>query len=888
MSAIEPSSVDPATFDLAGIGRGLPFAEALEGLQREVRDRGVAVVLAQPGAGKTTMVPPALATLLAGRGEGPRRVVVTGPRRVLVQSAARRLAALTGTSVGGSVGSTVRGERRVGRETVVEFVTAGVLVRRLLADPELAEVGAVVLDEVHERGLDTDLLVGMLAEVRALRPDLVLVAMSATLDVPALTRVLGDEGGPAPVVEHPSQQHPLQVVWAPPTGPRTDDRGVTWAFLDHVARTVVERHTRGLVDDPDLDALVFVPGAREVDGVVERAARLAPTVEVLPLHGRLGPRVQDRAVSGRRPGDPPRIIVSTALAESSLTVPGVRLVVDAGLAREPRRDVRRDMSGLVTVQASRAAMTQRAGRAARLGPGTVVRCLDEATFAHAPEHATPEIASADLTGALLTLAAWGSPRGEGMPLLTQPPPGAVGAAEEGLRSLGLVDDDGRVTETGLRVGRVPADPREARALLVGARAVGPRAAAEVVAALADDHRAQDGDLGGLLRSLRSGRAPGARRWRAEADRLERLARDGAERSGRRGRGTGCSDADGAAVVDGGAGASPVPDHDVPGLVTALAHPSRVARRTGSTWLLASGTRAALPPGSPLESHEWIAVADVGRAAGRVAAGTGAVIRLAAGLGEDAVELATAGLRSREVRASFDGGRVVARQVDAVGAIELSSTPVRPSPEDGSRAVAAALARDGIDLLRWSPAAGALRRRLALLHRVLGAPWPDVSDEALAARAQEWLGPELRRLAGGTPVDRLELTDPLRRLLPWPEATRLEELVPERLTVPSGSRVAVDYPPHDDPDARPVVAVKLQECFGLSDTPRLVDGRVPTLFHLLSPARRPLAVTDDLASFWAGPYAQVRGEMRGRYPKHPWPEDPWSTPATARTRRRGGL
>jgi ATP-dependent helicase HrpB len=334
------------------------------------------------------------------------------------------------------------------------------------------------------------------------------------------------------------------------------------------------------------------------------------------------------------------------------------------------------------------------------------------------------------------------------------------------------------------------------------------------------------------------------------------------------------------IPDGG-----VPAEDVAGLVVALAHPARVARREGASWLLASGTRAALPPGSPLQHHEWIAVADVARAEGRVAAGTGAVVRLAAGIGREALELATGRLRSREVRASLLDGRVVAREVDAVGAIELSSTPVRPDPATGAAAVARALAHEGLDLLVWSPSADLLRRRLALLHRVLGEPWPDVSDEALTARLQEWLAPELRRLAGGTAVDRLDLTDPLRRLLPWPQAGRLDELAPERLAVPSGSRVAVVYPPHDDPDGPPVVAVKLQECFGLTQTPRLVDGRVGTLFHLLSPARRPVAVTDDLASFWSGPYQQVRAELRGRYPRHPWPQDPWEAPATARVQRR---
>ncbi|MFK5647583.1 ATP-dependent helicase HrpB [Ornithinimicrobium sp. LYQ121] len=863
-----PSARPGAGFDLEVVGRGLPFADALPDLRRALAARGVAVVRAEPGAGKTTLVPPLVATVLADRGAGPGRVVVTGPRRVTVRAAARRLASLTGTAEGGLVGSTVRGERHVGPGTVVEFVTAGILLRRLLSDPELRDVGAVVLDEVHERGLDTDLLVGMLAEVRQLRPDLLLVAMSATLDTTALARLLGDADAPAPVVDHPSAQHPLEVVWAPPTGLRTDARGVSDALLAHVATTAARHHARAVAADPTTDALVFVPGAREVDRVVEHLGRLSPDVEALPLHGRLDPRAQDRAVSGRRPGDRPRIVVSTALAESSLTVPGVRLVVDAGLSREPRRDQRRDMSGLVTVQASRAAMTQRAGRAARLGPGTVVRCLDEGTYSHAPEHLTPEIASSDLTGAALLLAAWGSPRGEGMPMLTPPPPAAITAAEGTLRALGLVEADGRVSDEGVRVVRVPADPRLARALLVGAATVGARATAEVVAALADDHRAPDADLAGLLQGLRSGRAPGAARWRTEVGRLERLV--GADPG-----------AAGAPGLPGGG----VPAQDVAGLVVALAHPARVARRDGATWLLASGTRAALPPGSPLQHFEWIAVADVARAEGRVAAGTGAVVRLAAGIGREAVELATSRLRSREVRATLVAGRVVAREVDAVGAIELSSTPVRPDRETGARAVARALAEEGLGLLVWSPAADALRRRLALLHRVLGEPWPDVSDAALSARLQEWLGPELRRLAGGTSVDRLDLTDPLRRLLPWPQAARLDELVPERLAVPSGSRVAVDYPPHDDADAPPVLAVKLQECFGLAQTPRLVDGRVGTLFHLLSPARRPVAVTDDLASFWSGPYQQVRAELRGRYPRHPWPEDPWAAPATARTTRR---
>jgi ATP-dependent helicase HrpB len=302
-------------------------------------------------------------------------------------------------------------------------------------------------------------------------------------------------------------------------------------------------------------------------------------------------------------------------------------------------------------------------------------------------------------------------------------------------------------------------------------------------------------------------------------------------------------------------------------------------------LLSSGTRAGLPRGSRLAGHEWLAVAEVSRAEGQDAAGTGAVIRSAAPLTADAAEAAAAHLLVDTVEAGFGQGRVTARRERRLGAIVLSSTPVRPSATEGRAAVARAVGHTGLQVIGWSTAADALRRRLALLHRELGAPWPDVSEQALLARLDEWLAPELEAMAAGAATSSIGLAEPLRRLLPWPEAARLAELAPETLLVPSGSRVRIDYPAAGDDGGRPVVAVKLQECFGWDQTPRLVDGRVPVLFHLLSPARRPLAVTDDLASFWSGPYAQVRAEMRGRYPKHPWPEDPWTAPATAKVKSR---
>lgn len=803
------------TVDLVRLGQGLPFAAALPALQTAVRERGVAVVQAPPGTGKTTLAPPAVADTL-GSGGSTGRVVVVQPRRIAARAAARRLASLSATPLGEFAGFTVRGERRVSAGARVEFVTPGILLRRLLADPDLPGTGAVILDEVHERALEIDLLVGMLAEVRSLRQDLVLVAMSATLDAPRFAALLGDgapghgEGmGPAPVVDCPSALHPLDLRWAPPPGPRTDARGVADAFLQHVADTAAEAHQEagtalGLETAPD--TLVFLPGVREVERVASQLRRLVPAAEVLELHGRLDARAQDRVTAGSGRGDPSRIVVSTSLAESSLTVPGVRVVVDAGLAREPRRDAARDMSGLVTVAASRDAAIQRSGRAARQGPGIAVRCFSETTFAAMPAHVTPEISVADLVGATLTLACWGAPRGTGLALPDAPPTGAVGDAEAVLLRLGAVDEQGRATDLGHRLAEIPADPRLARALLDGAALVGERSAAEVVAALADDHRPDGADLTALLRALRRGSAPGTSRWKSEVRRLRGLAtRHTASSSGSAG--------------DSRAAREPTSDGDATGLVVALAYPDWVARRTGEVYLLASGTRAAAPPGG-LQGHEWLAVAEVARAQGRVAAGTGAIIRAAAPLSQESAELAAAGLLTDRTTATFREHRVTARRVRALGAIELSSAAVRPSPQDARAAVEAALAAHGLDLFTWSPGADGLRRRLALLHRVHGAPWPDMSDAALAQRWPEWLGPEVDALAGGGRADRVDLHDPLRRRLPWPEAARLGELAPERLPVPSGRDARIDYPAVGDPDGRPVVAVKLQECFGWAETPQV--------------------------------------------------------------------
>lgn len=807
-----------------------------------LRADGAVVVQAPPGTGKTTLVPPAVAAQVSGH------VVVTQPRRIAARAAARRLAHLLGEPVGETVGYSVRGDRQVSGRTRIEVVTTGVLLRRLQRDPELPGIDAVVLDEVHERQLDADLTLAMLVDVRAnLRPDLLLVAMSATVEAERTAALVGG-AAPASVVTVPGALHPVTEVWCPlpPGVRRADDRGITPRFLDHVASCV-----RRALAERDGDVLVFLPGVAEVSGVTSRLAGIE--ADVRPLHGRLPPREQDLALTV---GDRRRVVVSTAVAESSLTVPGVRVVVDAGLSRQPRTDHRRGLAGLVTVGVSRAAAEQRAGRAGREGPGSVYRCWSQAEHAHLDAHPEPEIATADLTSFALEIATWGHPDPVDLALMDQPPAPALAAARATLAGLGAVSDDGAVTERGRQIAGIAADPRLARALLDGADAVGARRAAEVVALLSEDVRAPGGDLVAALRAVRRG-GPGAAAWAASAKQLQAAPSSPPGRPGER-----------------------MGDDVAVGLVVALAHPDRIARlRPGGTaYLMTSGTGAVLPAGSALAGLPWLAVADADRRPGV----RDATIRSAAPLAEDvALEAATA-LWQESEEVTWSDGRVVARRVVALGAIELTSAAITdPPPALVAAAVREGLRQEGLALLPWSEPAVALRSRMAFLHRALGDPWPDVSDEALTAGIETWLGPELARIRSARDLRKVDVLAALRRLLPWPEAGRLDELAPERVQVPSGSSVRVDY----DGD-QPVLAVRIQEVFGWTAAPALAGGRVPLLLHLLSPARRPAAVTADLASFWASGYPQVRAELRGRYPKHAWPEDPTGEPPTRGVRRPG--
>ncbi|WP_435158541.1 ATP-dependent helicase HrpB [Amycolatopsis sacchari] len=781
----------------------LPVREVLGELHDALSAHGTAVLVAPPGTGKTTVVPLALAERATGR------IVVAEPRRLAARAAASRMASLLGEEVGETVGYSVRGDRKVSARTRIEVVTSGLLVRRLQADPELPGVDTVLLDECHERHLDADLLLALLLDVRGgLREDLRLLATSATVASGRLAELLGD----APVITAHARTFPVEVGYVPP------------ARNERVEATVA-RAIRTALSEGDGDVLAFLPGA----GEIARTTALLGDLNVLPLHGRLSPARQDVAL---RPGPQRRVVLATAVAESSLTVPGVRAVVDSGLARVPRVDHRRGLPGLATVRVSAAVAEQRAGRAGREAPGRAYRCWAQYEQASLPAYPEPEIRTADLSRLALELACWSTPDGAGLAWWDPPPEGPLDAGQELLRTLGALAD-GKVTERGRRMAALGLHPRLARALLDGAEQVGPRSAAEVVALL--DAGGTLTDVEAELRRLRDTRDE---RWRAEVRRLSRLV-------------------------------PAAPEAPDPALVVALAHPERLARRRepGSpVYLMAGGTAAELPRGSGLGDGEWLAVAEATRDPGRAQG----VIRLAARADAELAVRAAPNLVSEVDEVRWDGD-VVARRVRRLGAIVLSEKPLRdPDPELVRQALAEGLRKEGLGLLRWTPDAVRLRERLAFLHRVHGEPWPGMSDEDLLAAAENWLGTARRR----ADLARIDTVQALRNLLPWPEAGRLDELAPDRLEVPTGSRIRVDYS-----TGEPVLAVKLQETFGWLATPR-VSG-VPVVLHLLSPAGRPAAVTSDLKSFWRNGYPSVRAELRGRYPKHSWPQDPLSAAPTRR-------
>jgi ATP-dependent helicase HrpB len=845
----------------------LPIEEVLPALADALRARPSAVLQAPPGAGKTTRVPLALLgePWLAGQ-----RVVMLEPRRLATRAAARRMAETLGERVGQTVGYRVRMDSAVGPDTRVEVVTEGILTRRLQADPALEGVGLVIFDEFHERNLHGDLGLALCLQSRAvLRDDLRILVMSATLEGERVAALLGG----APVVTSRGRSYPVQVHYAA----RRPAASVEAAVAGAVRRAVAEH---------DGDVLAFLPGAGEIRRAEAALAEgpLPAGVRVAPLFGDLPQGAQDAAIRPSAPGER-KVVLATSIAETSLTIEGVRVVVDGGLARVPRFSPRTGMTSLETVRVTRASADQRCGRAGRLGPGVCYRLWPEHEQHHLLPHATPEILEADLAPLALELAAVGVADPAELAWLDPPPPAAFGQARELLAQLGALGDDGRVTAHGRRMAALGLHPRLAHMLLRGA-ALGHAALACDLAALlgerdvlrGDAGPPQDADVRLRLEALAAAGDAGGprgspafvrgyavdreacRRVRAESRQWQRQLR-AAEAEPR--------------------GASARVAGDASGLLLAFAYPDRVGQRRpgqGGRFLLRNGRGAALAAPQPLSDEAYVVAAELD---GRRPESR---IFLAAPLAlEDLLEHFGAHVVHEDVVA-WDGATqsVLARRRERLGALVLKDAPLRdPDPDAVLAALLGGLSAEGVAALPWSDAARRLQARIAFMHR-LDPRWPDVSDATLAATLGEWLAPHAYGMRRRAELQRVDMAAVLEGMLTWGQRRALDEEAPTHVVVPSGSRIPVDY---GDP-AAPVLAVRLQEMFGATETPRVAGGRVPLTLHLLSPAHRPVQVTRDLAGFWRSAYFEVRKDLKGRYPKHHWPDDPLRAEPTSRAKRRG--
>lgn len=836
---------------------GLPVEAVVGDVVAALRDVGTAVLVAPPGAGKTTVVP---LHLQADPVLGSGRIVVLEPRRLAARAAARRMADLLGEPVGQRVGYRTRDERVGGRHVRVEVVTEGILVRRIQADPLLTGTSVVVLDEVHERNLVTDLSLALLVDVRrSVRPDLAVLAMSATVDAARVAAVLdaGTDGvggavgrAGAPVVTSDGRQHPVDVGWWPP-GPRDRE-------ADHVARSVL----RALDEERHGDVLVFLPGAGEIGRVARLLApAVPPTVDVHPLHGSLPAADQDRALAPSAPGRR-RVVLATDIAESSLTVDGVRVVVDAGLARSPRYDPGTGLTRLVTRPASQAAADQRAGRAGRLGPGVARRLWSAADHRLRPRFADPEIAVVDLAGLALELAVWGSDPAD-LPFPDQPPARAWTEARAVLVALGALDDRGRPTATGRAMADLPLHPRLARLAVEGHRR-GEGWLAAVVAAVLDE------------RDVLAGRRD--ERPVDLAERVVLVAPESTVVDGGPVRGDGPAVAmvrrrAGELARRVGARRGPI-DPTAIGPLVALAHPDRIAQaRGGGRFRLRDGGGGWLPVTDPLATAPFLAVAAVDVADGVDAdRGVDGRIRLAAPLDRADVEDLVAGHVETLVEVAWDRERDDLRSRTEVraGALVLSSRDGRAEPgPEVTRALLDRVRTTGGAVLRWTDAAQSFRHRVALLRRH-GDGWPDLGDDVLFTdeALREWLAPHLVGATGRRDLEALDLVTVLRSGLDHRRLRDLDRLAPRTVTLASGRTVTVDYA-----GEAPAIATRVQDLYGTTVHPAVVDGLVPLVVHLLSPAGRPVQVTADLPGFWAGSWREVRKELAGRYPKHQWPLDP---------------
>jgi ATP-dependent helicase HrpB len=806
----------------------LPVTEALPRLAAALREGSNAVLVAPPGAGKTTLAPLAL---MGEPWAEAGRILVLEPRRVAARAAARRMAELLGEDApGGTVGLATRLDRAFSDRTRVEVVTEGLLVRRLQSDPGLDGVAAVLFDEAHERNLDTDLALALCLDLqKALRPELKLLAMSATLDIAPFRAVLGN----APVVESLGRAYPVTVEHRPRD--LTDPRDLPEAMASAI-REALRTHPG--------DVLAFLPGWGEIRRTAERLAGL--DAEVLPLHGEMPPAEQDRALN---PSDRRKVVLATSIAETSLTVPGVRIVVDGGFRRAPRLDPASGLARLVTVRISRAAAEQRAGRAGRTAPGVAIRLWTEALHRGLAQQDRPEILEAELSGLALDCAAWGAEPAD-LAFLDPPPAGALAAGRALLRELDALDAAGRITATGRAMARMGTHPRLAR-MMLAAGTEGEKALAADLAALLEERDPIRGKEAPVDVNLRLELLHGADHRDADRATVQRIRRAAALHR-RRLR------LHGNALPGGEAGP-----------LLAAGFPDRIAAKRPGTevaFRLATGQGARLGPTDPLRKAPLLAVAEL------ELIGTDARIRMAAPL--DLTTLAERfpeRLRWEE-GAAFDAraGAVIARRRRMFGPLVLEEQVLpAPDPATIAAALATAVAERGFRDLDWTGAAKNLRARIGWMRKAEGEAWPDLSDAALAATVQDWLAPHLHGRTKLSEAKSLDLPAVLRAMLPWERQRRLDAALPARVELPAGRSAAIDY----DRET-PTLEARAQHLFGMATMPPLAEGRVKLQVALLSPAGRPVAVTGDLAAFWRGGWADVRKDMRGRYPKHAWPEEPW--------------
>jgi ATP-dependent helicase HrpB len=809
----------------------LPVDEVLPQLRAALASRSEAVLVAPPGAGKTTRVPPGL---LEESWAQQGKIILLSPRRIAARAAAARIASERGERVGETIGYRVRLDSRIGPKTRIEIVTEGVFTRMILDDPELQGIACVLFDEFHERSLEGDLGLALARDAQgALRPDLRIVVMSATLDAARVAALLGG----APVIVSEGRMFPVRHVYRP-----RDPRA---RLEEEVAAAV-----RAALAAESGSALVFLPGVREIERTADalRAGLTDPSADVRPLYGAMSASDQDAAIAPAPPGRR-KVVLATSIAETSLTIEGVRIVVDCGLARRPRYEATVGLSRLETVRASQAAIAQRAGRAGRLEEGVCWRLWSEGETRALPAFDRPEILDADLSGLALDLAAWGVSDPAALAWLDPPPKPAWNEAIALLKHIGALDEAGRLTAHGSTVARLPLPPRLAHMVIAAAAQDEALTAARIALVLTEQ------GLGGRSADLR-----------------ERLHRFASERGQRAEAARRLADR----IAKAAGGSLHNADDERAGALLALAFSDRVAKARGDGFVMANGRAAAIDPASPIAREPYVVIADIAGAAGR------AQVLLAAPIALADIETMFASRIETRATVSVDAasGEVRGRRACRLGRLVLSESPLeRLTGAELEEALLDAVRGDGLQLLNWDEAAEQTRARVALMRGIERDAWPDWCDEALRQSLDHWLAPAL---SGARTLRDVNVSLALLASLPFDLRRRLDTEAPATFETPAGSSLTINYAA----EGGPALDVRLQELFGLDRHPSIAGGRAPLTLRLLSPAHRPVQTTKDLPGFWRGSYAAVRSEMRGRYPKHPWPDDPLTAPPTRRAKPRG--